>query len=82
VTPRRSRLLAWIALAVALLVAGYSCLAYVMLGSFSVAGPARTTVQTAAWIYLGLMGLSVVAAIAAIVFLARRRSNVTTSHRK
>ena len=52
-----------------------------MAGSFSVANPAQAAShRTAAWVYLGLIGLSIVVALAAVAYLirGRHRSGVTT----
>ncbi len=71
---RRARLWIWLTIALAILVAGFSCISHTMLGSFSVADPERRVgYRTAAWVYIALIALSIVAAIVATSVLVRDR---------
>jgi hypothetical protein len=71
-TPHRSRLLAWLTIAAAVVVSGFSCSGYLMVGSFSVAQPERlASYQQSAWIYIAMRAASAVAALIAALFLAR-----------
>jgi heme A synthase len=69
--PPRSRWSAWLALALGVLGGTYSALGLAMVSSFSQS-------RTAAWIYLGALFLTILLALAAVVFLvrARRRSAI------
>jgi hypothetical protein len=78
-SPRPGRLFAWIGLVLAILVGGYAYLGWAMSASFSVADPAQLpSYRTAGWVYLGLIGLSVVAALAAVVYLIRSRRSLAS----
>lgn len=82
-TRRAARRLAWGTITTAILVAGYSCSGYVMVGSFSVSNPERLAeYRRAAWIYIALMVASLLAVIVASVVLARggRDADDPTSH--
>jgi hypothetical protein len=76
VTTRAARFLAWFTIVAGILVAGFSCGGYLMVGSFSVADAARLeSHRQVAWIYIALMALSATAVLLASLFLTRRRRN-------
>jgi hypothetical protein len=57
-----------------MLVLAYSCMAYVMAGSFAVSNPERLArYRTGARLYLGLMATALLTLVGAVLYLARSR---------